>query len=251
MKLVADLHVHTVASGHAYSTVLENAQAAGEKGLELIAITDHGPAMPGGPHSFYFGNLRILPKTIFGVRVLQGIEANIMDTQGNIDLTERYLKHLDIVLAGFHGDSFNSMSVEENTRAMVNTIAGGKVDIIVHPGNPAFKIDLEVVAQAAVEHNVLLEINNVSLLEQGRKGSRENCEILAATVAQLGGKVSLGSDAHYAGLVGDLAEAEALARAAGLTPDQVINTSVDALTKFLHSRGHRDYSPSVPRSKLL
>ena len=42
MFLEADLHVHSVASGHAYSTIQEIARKP-EKGLKLVAITEHGP----------------------------------------------------------------------------------------------------------------------------------------------------------------------------------------------------------------
>lgn len=246
MKLIADLHTHTVSSGHAFSTVLENARAAGDKGLEVIAITDHGPAMPGGAHPYHFSNLRVLPRTILGVEVLKGAETNIIDAEGNIDLSDRALKYLDIVLAGFHADCYSSRSVEENTRTMIKAIAGGKVDVIVHPGNPAFKIDPEQVARAALENNVLLEINNTSLAGLGRRGSRENCIILAQTVARLHGRVSLGSDAHYCGLVGSLDEAARLAEAAGLGADQVINTSLAAIREFLQQRGRRPASASAP-----
>ena len=77
MKLVADLHTHTVASGHAYCSVNEMAQAAADVGLEMIAITDHGPNMPGGPHLYHFGNIHVVPSVIAGARVLKGVEANI------------------------------------------------------------------------------------------------------------------------------------------------------------------------------
>ena len=53
MQFIADLHIHSIASGHAYSTVNENAKAAADRGLQLIALTDHGPKMPGGPHLYY------------------------------------------------------------------------------------------------------------------------------------------------------------------------------------------------------
>ena len=88
MKIVADLHIHTVSSGHAYSTVMENVRAAADKGLEMIAITDHGPAMPGGPHEYHFGNMQVLPDELFGVRILKGVEANVIDRAGNLDLSE-------------------------------------------------------------------------------------------------------------------------------------------------------------------
>ena len=44
---VLDSHSHTVASGHAYNTINEMAQAAAEKGLELLALTEHSMKMPG------------------------------------------------------------------------------------------------------------------------------------------------------------------------------------------------------------
>jgi len=238
MKLVADLHIHTIASGHAYSTVLENTRVAADRGLEMIALTDHGPALPGGTYKHFFGNLRVLPARIFGVEVLRGIEANIMDQQGGLDLSDRLLDKLDIVLAGLHRDCYDPGSVEGNTRAMIGAIASGKVDIIVHPGNPAFPIDLGQVAESAARHGVLLEINNSSLTGLARKGSRDNCFQLAKLVALHKGQVSLGSDAHFAGHVGELDAAAALAFE-HLTAGQVINTSCAAIHEFLVSRGRR------------
>lgn len=247
MKLIADLHTHTVASGHAYSTVMENARAAADRGLEIIAITDHGPAMPGGPHKYHFSNMRVLPSYIYGVRILRGVEANI-DKEGCLDLPERFLANLDIVLGGFHFDTFEPGDVEHNTRAMLAAITSGKVDVIVHPGNPSFPVDIQVVARAALDHRVLLEINNTSLAEGSvRHGSKENCLRLAKEVARLGGRVSLGSDAHYAGQVGGLENAARVAAEAGLKPEQVINTNGDAIFDFLKQRGQRAQINPVPR----
>ena len=84
MKFVADTHTHTISSGHAYSTLDELVKEASKKGLEVIAITDHTPAMPGGAHAFHFANLRIIPKEMYGVRILRGAETNIMDYEGHI-----------------------------------------------------------------------------------------------------------------------------------------------------------------------
>lgn len=82
LQFIADLHTHTIASGHAYSTVTENAHAAAQRGLKVLAITDHGPLMPGAPHPYYFGNLKVIPEYLYGVRILRGIEANVTDRKG-------------------------------------------------------------------------------------------------------------------------------------------------------------------------
>ena len=73
-KYKIDTHTHTVSSGHAYSTVTENAKYAASIGLEIIGMTDHAPKMPGSCGYLHFLNLRILPEYIEGVRVLKGIE---------------------------------------------------------------------------------------------------------------------------------------------------------------------------------
>ena len=102
MALVADLHCHTTASGHAYSTVTEIAAQAAALGLRAVAITDHGPALPGSADMRHFANLNLLPTHILGVRILRGVEANIINVEGGLDLPDSLLEKLDVVIAGFH-----------------------------------------------------------------------------------------------------------------------------------------------------
>lgn len=56
MVTAVETHYHTIASGHAYSTVLEGVMYAKRYGMKGLAVTDHGPAMPGAPHIWHFGN---------------------------------------------------------------------------------------------------------------------------------------------------------------------------------------------------
>ncbi len=72
-----DLHMHTVASTHAYSTLSDYIAQAKQKGIKLFAITDHGPDMEDAPHHWHFINMRIWPRVVDGVGILRGIEANI------------------------------------------------------------------------------------------------------------------------------------------------------------------------------
>ncbi|MCR4401256.1 MAG: phosphatase [Firmicutes bacterium] len=237
MRLVADLHTHSIASGHAYNTIDEMARAAREAGLEMIAVTDHGPSIPGGPHRYYFGNLRVIPATIEGVEVLKGVEANIISPSGELDLPDRTLQKLEFVLAGFHvGTGYDGGTVEENTRAMIAAMENPHVDAIAHPGNPAFQVDVEEVVKAAKRLGKLLEINNSSLTIV-RLDSRENCHRFAELAGALGVTVVIGSDAHHASRVGVFDAAVELAESAGLTEDLVLNTSTRRIMDFLRSRG--------------
>lgn len=102
MKSLIDLHTHTIASGHAYSTWTENARAAGKHGLKVLGVSEHARLMPGTCNELYFYNFKVLPKYVDGVRVLNGIEANIFDYAGSIDVEEPVLTKVDYIIASLH-----------------------------------------------------------------------------------------------------------------------------------------------------
>jgi len=246
VKLEVDTHCHTIASGHAYSTVVENAREASKKGLKMIAITDHGPRMAGGTHKYYFMNMKVIPRKIEDVFILRGIEANIIDCNGGLDLEERYLKQLDIVLAGFHTHCFPKKSVEGNTMAAIEVMKNPFVDILVHLGNPEFPIDIDKVVDAAKEYNVHIEINNSSLTVS-RQGSKDNCVLIAKKAAEVGAPVSLGSDAHICYDVGNFTEALKIIRTAKVREENILNTSAEKVVSYLKSKG-REVVPGYKTS---
>jgi len=233
MKIIADLHVHTVASGHAYSTVNEIARAARRKRLLAVALTDHGPALSGGPNLFHFAAMRFIPPVIHGVRILRGVEANIIGADGSLDLPEAYLSKLDFVLAGFHeGCGFDSRGRDGNTAAVLRAMAHPRVHAVAHSGNPEYPLHYEEVVRGAVATGTALEINNSSFT-LSRAGSRPNCEHLAGLIASYGALVILGSDAHIAQGVGEFGDALAALEKAGVAAEQVLNTSLERLLRFL------------------
>jgi putative hydrolase len=233
MKIIADLHTHTVASGHAYSTINELATAASQIGLQALAVTDHGPALPGGPHRYHFCAMRFIPRTIAGVRILRGVEANVLDQNGTLDLEQAVLEELDFVMAGLHENcGYCGQDIDRNTAALLKVMANPRVKCISHPGNPIFRLHYEEVAKGALATGTALEINNSSL-GLSRKGSSENCSNLARICAQVGTPIMVGSDAHIAQGVGVFDDALKLVAAAGITEEQVVNASYPRLLSFL------------------
>jgi len=233
MKLAADLHTHTVASGHAFSTVKEMAEAAAERGLKMIGVTDHGVNMPGGPHEYYFSQLLGLPRFVGGVEVLRGVEANIVDGAGNLDMPERYLSSLDLILAGFHEDcGYEPGSVEENTSAMIGAINNPYVHIITHPGNPSFPVDIEKVVLAAKRAGKVLEINNNSF-SLSRPGSSPRCRTFAEMAKRHKTAVCVNSDAHIWHAVGQFDQALNLLEKARFPAELVLNTSLEKTKSYL------------------
>lgn len=236
MKFLLDTHCHTIASGHAYSTITEIAEAASAKGLKLIAMTDHGPAMPGGPHIFHIGNQRVMPDYIKGVRVLKGVEANILDFAGGLDIQESYLKNLEIVIASFHDVCIAPGSVEENTAALVEAMKNPYVDIIAHPGNPYYPIDIDRFIECAFDTGTLIEINNSSFIGS-RKGSAENCRRIARKAKEKGVKLVAGSDCHISFDVGRFDKVEEIFEEIGMPEELVINTDPQKLIDYLNKKG--------------
>ena len=238
MRFFVDIHAHTIASTHAYSTLHDYLAVAKAKGVKLFAITDHGPDMADAPHFWHFVNMRVWPRVIDGIGVLRGIEANIKNEHGEIDFFGDYLRELDIVLAGFHEPVFPPSTKEAHTNALINCIESGNVDIISHPGNPAYPIEINRVAEAAAKHNVALEINNSSFLTS-RKGSIHNCTEIANAVKAAGGLLVMGSDSHVAFSLGEFDKAVALIQAVDFPIERLLNRSPEALLSFLSSRGHK------------
>ncbi|MEW5815707.1 MAG: phosphatase [Spirochaetota bacterium] len=240
MDFEVDAHCHSIASGHSYSTIMEIARAASEKGLKMIGITDHGPAMPGGPPENYFPNLKVVPEELFGVEILRGVEGNIIDSRGNLDLPIKILETLDLILAGLHEVCLQPGTCKDNTLAMIKAIENPFIDIIVHPGNPVFPIDVEVILEAAKTNNTLIEINNSSL-GVSRLGSEENCMRIADLCKKLGVPVAVGSDSHIATSVGEFGKVVEIFNRIDMPEDLVMNLSSKKFKDFLKSKGKKRF----------
>ena len=234
MKPIIDLHTHTLSSGHAYSTVKENIDYAKINGIKYYGVSDHSIEMPGGPHLFHFQNLKAIPKDVEGIRVLKGMEANIIDYDGNIDLTiTPYMKGLDYVIASLHTVCIEPGSKEENTRATINAMNHELVKIIGHPDDGRYEVDYEEIVKHAKEKNVLLELNNSSLSPMAfRQGARENYKKMLELCKEQGVKVIMGTDAHVCYQVGNFEEAEKLIEEVDFPKELVINYHEDEIIEF-------------------
>lgn len=237
MKILADTHTHSIASGHAYSTIDENVRWAARRGLQLLALTDHAPAMKDTTCHAYFANLRVVPQELCGVQILRGVELNIMDFDGSVDLDEKVLSGLDIAIASLHTPCLAPGSRKENTRAYCRVMENPYVDVLGHPGDPRYDVDYKEVFRVARETGTLLEINNASLVPGGfRDGSNVNIEKLLRMCMEEGSPVLLGSDAHFYTGIGDLAYAEGLLQKVGFPEELVLNTRPEEVRKHLKPR---------------
>lgn len=237
MKFIADLHTHTIVSGHAYSTLMENAKHASEIGLELLGVTDHGPNMPGAPDPWYFGNFKVLPRELYGVKMLYGCEANIIDSEGNLDLPVNLQNGLDIMIASMHEPIMEGeKSADLNTAIILKAMDNPCVNILGHMGNPKFPIHEEEIVKKAKEKNILIEINNSSFVTS-RKGSDKNCLKIVKLCKEFGVRIIVNSDAHFCFSIGNFSVVEKLLRDINMPEELIINTNKEMLLSFLKEKG--------------
>lgn len=243
MRYTSDLHTHTVASGHAYTTLLENVEYCATtetKGgvVKVLGVSDHGPKMPGAPHHWYFGNLKVLPRFIKDVLVLKGCEVNILNNDGKVDLPREQIDKLDYMVASLHEPVIAPEWDEEYiTNSIINAIEKNKkIEIIGHLGNPNYKVNYRKVVEAAKKHNIMIEINNSSLAGSSRPGSNENCKEIARLCKEIGTKVIMSSDAHVCYSIGDFTKPMELLDEVGMPEDLIMNDPIKLIT-HLKSKG--------------
>lgn len=235
MNIYMDLHTHTLASGHGYSTLKENIEAAKEVGLKYLGMSEHGPAMPGGPHEFFFSNFRCIPREHGDLRLFCGAEANVLDFEGHLDLEDGLLKRMDYVIASLHPVCMTPGSSEENTRASIMAMKNPYVKILGHPDDSRFPLHYDELVRAAKVENVALEVNNSSLHPQAaRKGGRENIITLLETCMKYEAPIILGTDSHICYTVGKFEEALEVIREVGFPEELILNTQPDALPRLVN-----------------
>ena len=222
MALLADYHTHTKYSrkNHGKGSIEENVRVAHEKGLAQIAITDHG-----FNQKLYGVRRKDIAqvkaeienaKEMYPIDVLLGVEANLISSNGDIDIVPEDMENLDILLCGFHRlvksttkreqlkfvfknimcELFHHTSKkqkEKNTNAYINAMRKYDIDILTHL-NHACKVDVEKVARVAKETNTLIELN-------GKRLGMTDAEILKCY--EIGCKFVINSDAHSPKRVGE------------------------------------------------
>ena len=214
MQILADYHTHTKYS-HGKGTIEENVLEAISKGIKTIGISDHGYK-----HLTYGIKLNDIYKMreeidklnekYSNIKVLLGMECNILDNRGNIDINDKIIENCDYIMAGYHFASTptslksmlnhcnnymikNDKSKDYNTESIINAMKNNNIFIITHPGDKG-DVYIEEIAKVAKDTDTRLEINS----SHGFLNSNQLVEI-----KDIGNKFIIGSDAHIPQNVGN------------------------------------------------
>ena len=243
MRTVKDYHIHSKFSknNHAKSKLEDIVKEAIDKGLEEIAITNHGIG-----HPFYGirkkhiaiikAEIKELSKKYPQIKIMFGVEANILSLSGETDLCKELIDNCDIILCGYHkgvkyktfNDFWNFLilnklaksfgfrkqkQIQKNTDAVVKALNKYKIDILTHPGDKLI-VDIESIAKAAEKNNVILEINN----------SHTHLNVEEIKICKKYDlKYAINSDSHIKDTIGEYQIGLDRAIEAGLDLDRIIN----------------------------
>lgn len=238
-KIKADLHVHTLASLHAYSSLRDITKAAQWRGLQYVAITDHFygdtgyglmPKQESSRLKVLNGNGVCQPLNLhdepvdritaeyypYECGIISGVELNF----GHICKYPEVIKTLGLRLGGFH-NWFYDYDLKLSDICLIEDLQGWDriykaisvcpMDIIVHPERDLDKLFgdnmndkkqfLEMIVQYAYTHNKILELNEASI-RRNNPVSKELMLFWIKLAKEKDIKISLGSDAHIDALVG-------------------------------------------------
>lgn len=242
-RMLYDYHTHTTYSHgmfkikHAKGSILENVAVAHALGLKEIAITDHGPG-----HIGYGLSMKELPKMredveaamkeYPDVKVHLGVEANIIDVPGGLDVDKADFGKFDFVLAGYHfgipkghlvgnklyslpgypSGSTNKLMVA-NTDMTIRALYENDIKIITHPGDKG-PFDIAEIAKACEATGTLMEINTHHAhlnVDEIRIAAKYDVSFI------------IDSDAHRPFDVGNYESGIIRAMEAGLEIDRIVN----------------------------
>lgn len=228
-----DIHTHTLVSGHAYGTIREMAQAAGEKGLKLLGFAEHGPGIPGTCDPIYFAALEHAPRKLCGVELIYGCEINVLEG-GKLSLPERYMGMIDYGVVGIHQNCYVNQGREGNTEALISCMRHPRVFVVSHPDDDHTPLDYEKLVHAAKEYHVVLEVNNSSFAKPDKRlHCVENYETMLSLCKQEGAPIVVDSDAHDPLEVGQFADARALLERVGFPEELILNCGGERFKKFI------------------
>ena len=183
------------------------------KGLLAYGFSDHSEAVPGSCKNIYFMNFKVIPRKYKGVLILRGVEANIMDFKGNLDVDENVLKRLDYAIASLHTICIDPGSLDENMNAYFGAMSNPYVKIIGHPDDGRYPMDHDALAKEA---------------------GRENAAKMLAAAKKYGTYVVCNTDSHYADYVGDFKNCDSLLKELDFPEELVLNNSMEKLKLILN-----------------
>ena len=230
--LSIDLHSHSLFSSCGLHTCVEMLNHAKKLGMTALAITDHGLSLGGRLNSNFFERLN---DPVPGIRLLKGVECNLLEEPGAIDCPKQFLPYMDIVLLGIHHNIQKGLGKAVYTEMLLRAIEENPfLDVLAHLNVAHYDVDFESVVRAAMDHGILIEINNSKCLP--RRSSPEAIQQLILTCKKLMCPVIVSSDAHALNEIGQDRMIRPILKDLDFPQELILNRDPESVYAFIESR---------------
>ncbi|MCL2183267.1 MAG: PHP domain-containing protein [Chitinispirillia bacterium] len=236
-----DLHVHSIFSQCGIHTVLELLDYAKNIGIKGFAVTDHGLTLPGGRlNSPFFERFR---SPCPDVRILKGVECNLVNDRGEIDAPWHLIKFIDVVLLGIHPNTPKGLSADAYTDMLIAAIRRNKcIDIITHPNDVTYPVDYKRLAREAKSAGVALELNNSKIM-LARTGIESAYDLVRACLDE-GCRMAVNSDTHAIHELGLDDSVRPILKDTGFPDGMIVNRDEKSALEFIEGRRGNKVKPA-------
>jgi len=230
--LSIDLHSHSLFSSCGLHTCIEMLNHAKKQGMAALAITDHGLSLGGRLNSNFYERLK---DPVTGIRLLKGVECNLLEEQGAIDCPKQFLPYMDIVLLGIHHNIQKGLGKAVYTEMLLRAIQENSfLDVLAHLNVAHYDVDFESVVRAAMDRGILIELNNSKCLP--RRSSPEVIQQLILTCKKLMCQVIVSSDAHAINEIGQDGMIRPILNDLDFPQELILNRDPESVYAFIESR---------------
>jgi len=223
--LCGNLHTHTTGSD-GRNSIAEMAEAARERDLEYLAITDHSPnvavvdGLDADALREQMDAIDELNEKMDDLRLLKSIEVDILK-DGSLDLPDDVLSELDLCLCSIHTNF--DLDEDPQTERVLHAMDNPNFHVWGHPTGrrinerPPLDLDLDRLLEAAEERGIVVELN-------AQPERLDLSDVYCKRAKELGLKVVIGADAHWTSDLDFLRYGIDQAQRGWLEPDDVLNT---------------------------
>ena len=237
MQIEVDTHTHTILSGHGWSTIRENCEAANRFGMKGVCLTEHTPLITGPNTAMLIGNMRVIPSPLCGINVYKGAELDITPVPGQFGIPQKNIDKLEFAIASLHREGYPAGSTRAAyTAAHLAALEYGYVDVVGHCDRYSHPCDVEAIVLRCKDKNRLMEVNNNSL---SNPVNRPDTLKIAALCKQHDVRIVVSSDAHICEDVGQVKKAMELLDEVEFPPELIVNLYEKDFAAYLQERRAR------------
>lgn len=218
MEIFGDYHIHTTASD-GMASLVDQTKTAIQIGLKEIAVTDHSwhTLVSSMSHHKFATQMEAISMMHqvddLNIKIFHGIEGNLLNRNGDMDIPDDIMPHLDLLACGFHrflepvcldknikylfvngfcGRKAREKMIATNTWSYLSAMERYPIDVLVHLQHRAL-VDVKAVCEKAREKDIYIELNEKHI---------KDIEPCIGDVIESGVKLIVGSDAHTRNAVG-------------------------------------------------